>query len=178
MNLLLNKQGKRDKSPKWDSSPTSHNKKNQDAYVVVKNFLGFSDHWFFGVFDGHGTEGHKVSHYIKRQLPQKIIENFMNLKSENSKADLRLTPKENTYDEEHDKGNESSQANIIILEEIRKDITFDKMKEVIRKSFFDIDRNLGSEAKNSGSTWCTWTIFDNKLVWANTGDSRAILISK
>mmetsp|Transcript_65422 Transcript_65422/g.188481 ORF Transcript_65422/g.188481 Transcript_65422/m.188481 type:complete len:588 (-) Transcript_65422:201-1964(-) len=44
---------------------------NQDAWIVVRSGTGFS---LYGVFDGHGKNGHDVSHYVKVHLPQLILE--------------------------------------------------------------------------------------------------------
>jgi serine/threonine protein phosphatase PrpC len=34
-------------------------------------------YWMFGVFDGHGSNGHKVSHFIKKKLPEGIVNRFL-----------------------------------------------------------------------------------------------------
>jgi serine/threonine protein phosphatase PrpC len=52
-------------------------KTNQDAYVVIKNFFNLENNWFFGVFDGHGTDGHIISHYVKKTLPELIMSKFL-----------------------------------------------------------------------------------------------------
>ena len=158
------KPGSRDKSPNNSHDLTSHNKKNQDAYVVIKNFLGLTDHWFFGVFDGHGSEGHKVSHFIKRQLPQSIINNIM-LQNQNADTDQQ--------NDSEDKLRNTEAASLV-----DKTVTASQMIEVMNKSIIDINKSLGPEGKHSGSTCCVCTIVGDKLICANTGDSRAILISK
>jgi len=47
-------------------------KKNQDAFVVKKDLCGEKGTWMFGILDGHGSDGHHVSAFIK----QKIVEEF------------------------------------------------------------------------------------------------------
>lgn len=47
-------------------------KTNQDAYVVCPHLLGQSEQFLFGVFDGHGTEGHFVSRFVTRTLPSAL----------------------------------------------------------------------------------------------------------
>lgn len=47
-------------------------KTNQDAYVVCPHLLGESEQFLFGVFDGHGTEGHFVSRAVTRLLPKHV----------------------------------------------------------------------------------------------------------
>jgi hypothetical protein len=43
-------------------------KTNQDSYVCLQDFGSLSHAWFFGVFDGHGSNGHLVSGFIKQEL--------------------------------------------------------------------------------------------------------------
>lgn len=38
-------------------------KTNQDSFFIDKLFMGSPKKAFFGVFDGHGSQGHKVSAY-------------------------------------------------------------------------------------------------------------------
>lgn len=52
------------------------------------------------------------------------------------------------------------------------------MQELLKLGISETESNLGSEATHSGSTCCSWVIYDNKLICANVGDSRAIIISQ
>ena len=54
--------------------PQMH-KVNQDSFVVLKDFAGIKDLWMLGVMDGHGVFGHKVSQYVKTNLP--LIHNML-----------------------------------------------------------------------------------------------------
>lgn len=47
-------------------------KNNQDNYLTCQDFAGGKNQWLFGVFDGHGPNGHDVSAHIKRSLPQHL----------------------------------------------------------------------------------------------------------
>jgi len=50
-------------------NPYSASKKvNQDRPFTIPNFRGHSDQALFGVFDGHGSVGHKVSQFIIETL--------------------------------------------------------------------------------------------------------------
>lgn len=49
--------------------PTNPKKVNQDSYVTLKNFADIKNCWFFGVFDGHGVNGHFASNHVKQFLP-------------------------------------------------------------------------------------------------------------
>ena len=45
-------------------------KVNQDSYTGIRNFGNVKTMWIFGVFDGHGTNGHLASNFIKQHLPR------------------------------------------------------------------------------------------------------------
>eukprot|EP01017_Pseudomicrothorax_dubius_P033714 TRINITY_DN4540_c0_g1_i10.p1 TRINITY_DN4540_c0_g1~~TRINITY_DN4540_c0_g1_i10.p1 ORF type:complete len:646 (+),score=93.14 TRINITY_DN4540_c0_g1_i10:112-2049(+) len=49
--------------------PSNPNKVNQDSFVICPNFAQSASQHFFAVNDGHGTNGHLVSHFIKEKLP-------------------------------------------------------------------------------------------------------------
>jgi serine/threonine protein phosphatase PrpC len=63
-------------------------KHNQDSYLVQHNFGGVKEQYLFGVFDGHGVNGHNVSDYIKQNLT-KNLESRLN--SEEDFNDQKLT---------------------------------------------------------------------------------------
>eukprot|EP00826_Nyctotherus_ovalis_P051718 TRINITY_DN6478_c0_g1_i3.p1 TRINITY_DN6478_c0_g1~~TRINITY_DN6478_c0_g1_i3.p1 ORF type:complete len:363 (-),score=93.37 TRINITY_DN6478_c0_g1_i3:252-1340(-) len=46
-------------------SPSDPNKKNQDAEFFIKSFNGLKNVCLLGVLDGHGSNGHLVSNFIK-----------------------------------------------------------------------------------------------------------------
>ena len=49
---------------------------NQDNYFIQKNFAGHKDYIYMSVCDGHGTNGHHVSNFIKTILPVDMSENL------------------------------------------------------------------------------------------------------
>ena len=49
---------------------------NQDNYFIQKNFAGHKDYIYMSVCDGHGTNGHHVSNFIKTILPIYMSENL------------------------------------------------------------------------------------------------------
>jgi serine/threonine protein phosphatase PrpC len=51
-------------------------KNNQDAFIIVPNLGGVRGNYLFGVCDGHGTNGHEVSAYVKQKLPLYLAEEF------------------------------------------------------------------------------------------------------
>ena len=55
------------------SSPQDQ-KINQDNFFIEKDYLGQSEHFFLGVCDGHGINGHLISEYISNYLPDFITD--------------------------------------------------------------------------------------------------------
>ena len=53
-------------------NPNKPMKVNQDSYVTLPNYLGDNKNYFFAVCDGHGTNGHHASGFIKHKLPRKL----------------------------------------------------------------------------------------------------------
>jgi serine/threonine protein phosphatase PrpC len=44
-------------------------KTNQDTHLEVKDLASLKGLWMFGVMDGHGVNGHHVSDYVRKHLP-------------------------------------------------------------------------------------------------------------
>ena len=107
-----------------------HPKTNQDSYLTKED----SNNYIFGVFDGHGFEGHLVSQSIKNYLNNNV----------NS----------STF---------SSKENII---------------SIFKSLSSSINSSKSFNAMESGSTVVLTFISNNKIICANCGDSRAILISE
>jgi serine/threonine protein phosphatase PrpC len=47
-------------------------KPNQDSLTILPRFLGNSENAVFGVFDGHGGNGERVSQFVARNLPRNL----------------------------------------------------------------------------------------------------------
>ena len=105
------------------------NKTNQDS-SIAKNHS--QKEYTFGVFDGHGPDGHLVSQSIKQYFEMQ--------------PNTNLSSKENLQ---------------IIFSTLSKQITSQKNFDTL----------------NSGSTVVLVHITPNKIICANCGDSRAILIT-
>jgi serine/threonine protein phosphatase PrpC len=54
-------------------NPSKPQKVNQDAFIIIKNFNNTKGNWLFGVCDGHGSNGHMASDFVKINLPGKIL---------------------------------------------------------------------------------------------------------
>lgn len=52
-------------------------KENQDAFLIVPSFGRTVDQQaFFGVFDGHGRDGHHCARYARDHLGKNILDKF------------------------------------------------------------------------------------------------------
>ena len=107
-----------------------HPKTNQDSYLTKED----SKNYIFGVFDGHGFEGHLVSQSIKNYLNNNITSSTF-----------------------------SSKENII---------------SIFKNLSSSINSSKTFNAMESWSTVVLTFISNNKIICANCGDSRAILISE
>lgn len=53
------------------SLPEKPVKTNQDSYIIIQNYGGEEKNYFFAVCDGHGSNGHHASAFVKQHLPRK-----------------------------------------------------------------------------------------------------------
>ena len=124
-------------------------KLNQDSYIIQRDINYIKNFNIFGVFDGHGFDGHIISDFLKENLIKKIEEN------------PRLNPLTNL----NDIYTQFIRENYKLIREIFKEIDI----EILNKEK-EIDVNL------SGST-CTIIIqIGDNIICANVGDSKAILV--
>ena len=108
-------------------------KTNQDSYLTKEEGLINNKEYTFGVFDGHGLQGHLVSEEIKNFLKSMPSEHY------------------------------SSKQKILSL--------FDSLSK-------NIENSNVIDVYCSGSTAVVIHITKEKIICANCGDSRAILISE
>ena len=120
---------------------------NQDSYLVIPNEYKLNDFNIFSVMDGHGLNGHLVSQFCTKY--------FTSYFAKHKKLN-QLTDEESVY-------NTLKKNNYEIIKK-----AFHKAEKEISKS--DIDANF------SGTT-CVMTFqLGKKLITANVGDSRGIII--
>ena len=124
-----------------------HTKINQDTYLIEQNINGILNFNLFGVLDGHGVDGHHVSKYVAKFLKNKL--------GTHPKVKY-LTDPQKIYQK-------ITENNYKIIEYI-----FLEADEQIRKEHFDFYL--------SGTTCVVIIQLEEKIICANCGDSRAILI--
>jgi len=124
-------------------------KSNQDASIIIKDFMKYKNAYLFGVMDGHGDYGKLISDQLTIILP-KYLENTENDNIKNCNEKLLL-------------GTKSSRS-YLILQAFEKTQT-----EIMQKP---------EDSMHSGSTATIVLLMGKTLVCANVGDSRAIMASR
>jgi len=133
----------------------------EDAHTIRSGLgTGMHNSSFFAVFDGHA--GDFVSKYSSEHLIETILELW---RSEGNKKELKNT---NGIDE--------------IEESIFSDSeTLEQFKSKVREGFLTMDSNMRKLPKfetgeeKSGTTAVTTFVTPGKVIFANCGDSRALL---
>ena len=124
------------------------NKKiNQDSYIIERNINGILNFNIFGVLDGHGEYGHYASQFVSRYVISHIKNHPLIKKCDEPK-------------------------------EIYQNLTLNGY-QIIANIFTDADVQIQKEkfdVQNSGSTCIIVIQLEEKIICANTGDSRAIMI--
>ena len=124
------------------------NKKvNQDSYIIERNINGILNFNIFGVLDGHGEYGHYASQFVSRYVISHIKNHPVIKKCDEPK-------------------------------EIYQKLTLNGY-QIIANIFTDADVQIQKEkfdVQNSGSTCIIVIQLEEKIICANTGDSRAIMI--
>lgn len=127
---------------------------NQDSYLIIENLFSLNFN-IYGVFDGHGENGHLIS---------KFISDFMNNYYNN---------KLNYYLNESDKQK-------LFTEKIT-DIFLENHINIIKNSSLLLDKELNTKIKydisQSGSTSVLLFLIGDILICSNVGDSQCILFN-
>ncbi len=124
-------------------------KVNQDSFLVLQNQYNFKDFNIFSVMDGHGVNGHLVSRFVTKYFTSFFKNNKKMNASNNSEEAICYRLKKNNYD---------------------------ILKKAFRHAERDIGKNSDIDANFSGTTCVMVFQVGEKLICANVGDSRAILV--
>ena len=124
-------------------------KVNQDSFLVLQNQYNFKDFNIFSVLDGHGVNGHLVSRFATKY--------FTSFFKNNKKM--------NQYINDED----------TICYRLKKN-DYDILKRAFRHAERDISKNEDIDANFSGTTCVMVFQIGEKLICANVGDSRAIIV--
>ena len=129
-------------------------KDNQDSYIIIENL--FSQNFnIYGIFDGHGDNGHLIS---------KFISDYMNDYYKN---------KLNYYLTEEDKDN--------LFTETITNIFLKNNIQIIKNGQLSLDQeintNINFDISQSGSTSVIIFLTEDKLICSNIGDSQCFLFN-
>ena len=138
----------------------SYSRENQDSYVCLDNIFELEEFGLYAVMDGHGSNGHLVSKYLKK-------------KAEEYFSDV------NTYLKA------SKKEQISVPSSMYEEKIFERLHShefaLIKKFYKIANKDLDSQKFDvhfSGSTCVMIFKTGRKLIVANTGDSRAILVKE
>ena len=133
---------------------------NQDISIIYNDVCGIENYNIYGIMDGHGSNGHLVSNFVK----EKIMEYF---------GDKKIYKKKKM----------SKSASFIDLDNTGK--TYEKLiynnYEIIRNFYKMVNDELYNtkfDVHFSGSTCVLVFKLGHKIICSNVGDSRAILVKK
>ncbi len=133
---------------------------NQDASIILKNVFDIEDYDIYGIMDGHGSNGHLVSNFVKN----KIKEYFNNPKiyKLNMQNKEKLETKMNYCYEIYEK---LKHNNYELIKKFHK-----KTNDELYDQKFDVHF--------SGTTCVLVFKLGKKIICSNVGDSRAILVER
>ncbi len=125
-------------------------KVNQDSFLVLQNQYNMKDFNIFSVMDGHGVNGHLVSRFVTKYFTSF----FKNNKKMNS--------------------NKNEDGVYYRLKKNNSDI----ITRAFRHAERDIEKNSDIDANFSGTTCVMVLQVGEKILCANVGDSRAIMVKE
>ena len=124
-------------------------KVNQDSFLVLQNEYNLKDFNIFCVMDGHGVNGHLVSRFTTKY--------FSSFFKKNKKMNSSCTSEDQ------------------IFNRLKKN-DYEILKRVFRHAERDLEKNGEIDANFSGTTCVMVFQVGERIICANVGDSRAIMV--
>ena len=133
---------------------------NQDASIILNNVMDIENYCIYGIMDGHGSNGHLASNFVKDRIKEYFsdIKIYKKRKSKKTFSSLDVTDLEKIYEK-------LTYNNYEIIREFYK-----KVNDELYDTKFDVHF--------SGTTCVLIFKIGQKLICSNVGDSRAILVNK
>ena len=124
-------------------------KVNQDSFLVLQNEYNLKDFNVFSVMDGHGVNGHLVSRFVTKYFT--------------------------SFFQKNKKMNSSNASEDQIFYRLKKN-EYDIIKRCCRHAERDIEKTTEIDANFSGTTFVMVFQVGERIICANIGDSRAIMV--
>ena len=124
-------------------------KVNQDSFLVLQNEYNLKDFNIFCVMDGHGVNGHLVSRSTTKYF--------------------------SSFFKKNKKMNSSCSSEDQIFNRLKKN-DYEILKRVFRHAERDLEKNGEIDANFSGTTCVMVFQVGERIICANVGDSRAIMV--
>ena len=125
-------------------------KVNQDSFLVLQNQYNMKDFNIFSVMDGHGVNGHLVSRFVTKYFTS-FFKNNKKMNSNKNEDEVYYRLKKNDSD---------------------------ILTRAFRHAERDIEKNSDIDANFSGTTCVMVLQVGEKILCANVGDSRAIMVKE
>jgi len=139
---------------------------NQDSYLIFPNIFDNILN-IFGIFDGHGKNGHLISSFVSKFLSQYLTnkKNYIHKKSDESYSDS-------------DSDSDISEKEILINKELLSNLFLEENFNFIKNIIQEIDMKVNEcnfDIQLSGTTCLLLFIFNNQIICSNIGDSQCFL---
>ena len=136
---------------------------NQDVSLIIEDVCGIKNYNIYSIMDGHGSNGHHISNYIKEKIYQ-YLNNISFYFHKITNAPISEEYPENILD---------------LLKKILTKNNFQKIKEFYKLMDEGLSANeIHYDINFSGSTCIILFKLGNYLICSNVGDSRAIMINQ
>ena len=133
---------------------------NQDNSIILNNIFDIENYSIYGIMDGHGSNGHLVSNFVKEKIEEYFTDKKLYRQKKLTKAvsSIELSKSDKIYEK-------LIYNNYEIIKNFYK-----KVNDELYNTKFDVHF--------SGTTCVLVFKIGTKLICSNVGDSRAILVKK
>ena len=137
---------------------------NQDSYLIFPNTFDNLLN-IFGIFDGHGKNGHLISSFVSKFLSQYLT----------NKKNYILKKSDDSYS---DSDSDISEKEILINKDLLSNLFLEENFNFIKNIIQEIDMKVNEcnfDIQLSGTTCLLLFIFNNQIICSNIGDSQCFL---
>ena len=141
-------------------------KKNQDSYLILENIFEqrFS---IYGVFDGHGKNGHLISNLVSQFLSNYFTNKRIYYISKKNETEVSDTDSSISIKSDDININKAVLNEVFLEKNGFIENTIKKLVEKVNESNFNLEL--------SGTTCALLFILENKIICSNIGDSQCVL---